>query len=59
MTLVPGAQYQVHGVMSRPSLLFFGTNNRSLWNEPLTLPVVDPAIGGGRAGGDGHRHRRA
>lgn len=47
VTLVPGAQYQVHGAMSRPSLLLFGTNNRRLWNEPLTLPVVDPATRGG------------
>lgn len=47
ITLVPGAQYQLHGAMSRPSLFLFGTNNRKLWLLPLTLPVVDPAAEGG------------
>jgi len=47
VTLVPGAQYQLHGVMSRPSLLIFGTNNRKLWLAPLTIPVADPATDGG------------
>jgi hypothetical protein len=47
VTLVPGARYRIEGVMSRPSLLIFGTNNRSLWLAPLTLPVADPASEGG------------
>lgn len=47
VTLVPGAQYQLHGVMKRPSLLLFGTNNRELWDLPLTLPALDPASAGG------------
>ncbi|MFI5210136.1 MAG: BamA/TamA family outer membrane protein [Gemmatimonadales bacterium] len=47
VTLVPGAGYQLHGIMSRPSKLLFGTNNRELWLAPLTLPVADPASEGG------------
>ena len=47
VTLVPGAQYELHGIMSRPSLMLFGSNNRKLWLLPLTLPVADPATEGG------------
>lgn len=47
VTLIPGARYRIEGVMSRPSLLIFGTNNRRLWLAPLTLPVADPASEGG------------
>jgi len=47
VTLVPGPQFELHGVMRRPSLLLFGSNNRKLWVLPLTLPVADPATEGG------------